>query len=89
MAHRILIPENLAPDGLLPVQGRADIALERFPLAISQPAFRELLAGAHGAVLGLTRISTPELAVAPHLKHAGSHSGTKKDAPPQRESVFR
>jgi D-3-phosphoglycerate dehydrogenase len=68
MAHRILIPENLAPDGLLPVQGRADIALERFPLAISQPAFRELLAGAHGAVLGLTPISTPELAVAPHLK---------------------
>lgn len=68
MSYRILIPENLAPDGLLPAQGRADVILDRFPLSIAQPAFRERLAGAHGAVLGLTPIADPELDAAPSLR---------------------
>jgi D-3-phosphoglycerate dehydrogenase len=64
----ILIPENFPPDGLRPAEGRNDIVLERFALSIAQPAFRERLAGAHGAVLGLTPIADPELDAAPQLK---------------------
>jgi D-3-phosphoglycerate dehydrogenase len=68
MTHVILLPENIAPDGLKPLQGRTDVELRRFAGNIAQADFRALLPGAHGAVLGLTPFGDPELAAGPDMR---------------------